>query len=857
MADRQDLPGRGPRVGRTGLGDLRPGDHACLLYRTEEERRDALVLFVRAGLAQSERVVYVGGPPEALEVRSFLAAAGLDVPQAEKGKQLRFIAPDEIFRTGSRCDAQGLGAFLRGEAEGARAEGFSGLRVVVELPAPRGSSRLIAEEGLLDQFFSTSSAIGLCLYDARRHPPSLLLDVLRTHPRVAVGISLSENPFYIPPPDLREGREEEATLERWLGVLAERSWAGLDREVPPHRGEGRAGEILAALARVTQAMVSSGWDLETVCGAIHQAVEELMPAEAFVVSLRTGEDEALAVYLADAGGRYPPEPVPKGEGITWHVLSTGAAVVIPDTAEEAPFKERRFGSQVAVRSLLAVPLRVGERTVGMISTQSYRPRAFTAEDLQALEMFAAPLATVLEITRLVSALRESEERFRRLAESAPDIIFRYRVQPNPGLDYVGPAVARVTGYGPEEFRADPTLWARIVHPEDRPVVEGLARGEGRFGELVPLRVTSKDGRRIWLELLAVPVFDVGGELVAVEGIARDVTARVAAEEKYRRLVEQLPGVVYLLEFDRPFPRKTVYISPRVQELLGWTAEEWLADPELWIQVIEPEDRERVVAAVRELNDARKPFDLTYRVRARDGRRLWIRNLASVFPESGGLARFAQGVMVDVTGEVEQARRASQALDELVEAFSTAMELRDRYTAGHQRRVAGLACAIAEELGLPAERVQGLRVAALLHDIGKALFVPIEILSKPGPLTDLEMALVREHPRAGYEVLKGVEFPWPVAEVVYQHHERLDGSGYPRGLRGEEILLEARILAVADVVEAMATHRPYRPALPLAAALAELRAHRGTLYDPAVVDACDRRWRAGRLPLEGRSPMEAR
>ncbi|MBC7318912.1 HD domain-containing protein, partial [Candidatus Bipolaricaulota bacterium] len=135
-------------------------------------------------------------------------------------------------------------------------------------------------------------------------------------------------------------------------------------------------------------------------------------------------------------------------------------------------------------------------------------------------------------------------------------------------------------------------------------------------------------------------------------------------------------------------------------------------------------------------------------------------------------------------------------------------------------------------------------AALLHDVGKALYVPTDILSKPGKLTALEMALIREHPKAGYEILTRVNFPWPVAEIVYQHHERLDGSGYPRGLKGEEILLEARILAVADVVEAMSSHRPYRPAHPLEKAFAEIRENAGKLYDPDVVEACLRVFQKG-------------
>jgi putative nucleotidyltransferase with HDIG domain len=171
------------------------------------------------------------------------------------------------------------------------------------------------------------------------------------------------------------------------------------------------------------------------------------------------------------------------------------------------------------------------------------------------------------------------------------------------------------------------------------------------------------------------------------------------------------------------------------------------------------------------------------------------------------------------------------------AFSSAMELRDPYTAGHQRRVTELALAIAQEMGLSGEQLKGLQVASLLHDIGKGLVVPAEILSKPGQLTVWEMALIKIHPQAGYEVLKKVDFPWPVAEIVHQHHERLDGSGYPQGLKDKDILLEAKIIAVADVVEAMSSHRPYRPSLGTEKALEEIEAQKGVLYDPQVVEAC--------------------
>jgi HD-GYP domain-containing protein (c-di-GMP phosphodiesterase class II) len=170
-----------------------------------------------------------------------------------------------------------------------------------------------------------------------------------------------------------------------------------------------------------------------------------------------------------------------------------------------------------------------------------------------------------------------------------------------------------------------------------------------------------------------------------------------------------------------------------------------------------------------------------------------------------------------------------------------VEMRDPYTAGHQKRVAGLARAIGEELGLPADRRDGLHTAGLIHDLGK-ISVPAEILSKPSKLTAIEFSMIKVHPQAGFDILKSIEFPWPVARMVLEHHERLDGTGYPGGLRGEDILLESRILAVADVVEAISSHRPYRPALGIEAALDEIEVRRGIFYDAAVVDACRRLFR---------------
>lgn len=189
------------------------------------------------------------------------------------------------------------------------------------------------------------------------------------------------------------------------------------------------------------------------------------------------------------------------------------------------------------------------------------------------------------------------------------------------------------------------------------------------------------------------------------------------------------------------------------------------------------------------------------------------------------------------------QKMMKAMKGTVQAMASTIETRDPYTAGHQRRVSVLACAIAKELNLPENRIQGLRLAADIHDVGK-IYVPAEILSKPGKISETEYNLIKIHPQVGYDILKNIEFPWPLAEIVYQHHERLNGSGYPQGLRNGQILKEAKILAVADVVEAMASHRPYRPALTINDALEEIIRNKGTLYDPDAVKACIRLFKTG-------------
>jgi PAS domain S-box-containing protein len=229
---------------------------------------------------------------------------------------------------------------------------------------------------------------------------------------------------------------------------------------------------------------------------------------------------------------------------------------------------------------------------------------------------------------------------------------------------------------------------------------------------------------------------------------------------------------------------------------------------------------------------------------------------ATFPNVDGSIGGLIGAILDITERKRAEEEFQRILESLRKAFGaiiqvmvSAVEIRDPYTSGHQIRSANLARCIATEMGLSEDKIDGIRMAGSIHDIGK-LSIPAEILSKPTRLTELEFSLIKEHSLKGYEMLKDVESPWPLAQIVYQHHERMDGSGYPRNLKGDDILMEARIMAVADVVESMASHRPYRPALGIEAALDEIAKNKGILYDDTVADACLRLFREKGYQLGG-------
>jgi len=337
----------------------------------------------------------------------------------------------------------------------------------------------------------------------------------------------------------------------------------------------------------------------------------------------------------------------------------------------------------------------------------------------------------------------------------------------------------------------------------------------------------------------------------LENLQQEITERKQAEERLYRanafldsIVENIPIMLFLKDAQE---LKFIRFNRAGEELLGYSSEDLLGKSDYDFFPKENADffteKDRAVLRGREIVDIpEEPIQTRTK-----GERILHTKKVPIMNERGE-PKYLLGISEDITERKRAEEKLQQTLENLRKAFIasihimvSAVEARDPYTAGHQVRSANLARCIATEMGLPHEKIEGLRMAGSIHDIGK-LSIPAEILSKPTKLTNIEFSLIKEHSQKGYEMLKDVESPWPLAEIVYQHHERMNGSGYPRNLKGDAIIMEARILAVADVVESMASHRPYRPAIGIDAALEEIKKNKGILYDDAVADACLRLFR---------------
>ena len=435
---------------------------------------------------------------------------------------------------------------------------------------------------------------------------------------------------------------------------------------------------------------------------------------------------------------------------------------------------------------------------------------------------------------------------RKLAEAEIARLASFpQLSPNPVLevDYQG----KITYANPAAHQAAGKLGLRDLQaflPADMEAILGCIRErkEDQFW-----RENRLKEQIFSVYIYAVPHFRVARFFFADTTEQKQAEAELRqSEERFRHISSTISDISYSCSRSGSSPGDGVFaidwMVGAAERITGYSLEEIMARG-CWGFLVVEEDLPLLEEHVFGL-PAGANGRCELRFRHKNGKIVWVDSFAEVIEKREQPQRLRlYGGLVDITArkEAEAAIKESleklhQTLQKTVKALSSTIEIRDPYTAGHQRRVTQLAQAIARELGLSKEQLDGLCIAGTIHDLGK-IFVPAEILSRPGRLTDSEFSLVKDHSLKGFEILDPIQFPWPVAHIVRQHHERLNGSGYPDGLQNEEILLEARILAVADVVEAIASHRPYRPALGIDAALEEISRNRGILFDEKVVDAC--------------------
>ena len=443
----------------------------------------------------------------------------------------------------------------------------------------------------------------------------------------------------------------------------------------------------------------------------------------------------------------------------------------------------------------------------------------------------------IERKRAEETLHREKEKYRILVEESPlgvSII---------GMDghykYINPKFVQIFGYTLEDI---PTgrEWFRKAYPDQEyrnQVISAWIKDlkESKRGKSVSRTfiVTCKDGSEKAIHFRPVTM-ETGEQFVIYE----DITERKKAEDALRMKDNAIESSINAIAF-ADLEENLTYVNNSFLKLWGYSDDKQvLGRPATGFWQMEEKALE-VIEALRE----RGSWIGELVAKKKDGSLFDVQLSASMITDKVGKPICMMGSFVDITERKKAQEKLQRSLKKLrralgatIQAMALTVEMRDAYTAGHQRRVTDLARAIATEMQLSEHHIDGIRMAGTIHDIGK-IGVPAEILNKPIRLTDIEFNLIKIHPLVGYNILKQIKFPWPVAKMILQHHERMNGSGYPHGLSGDVILLQARILGVADVVEAMASRRPYRPALGIDKALEEISQNRSVLYDPEVVDTC--------------------
>jgi PAS domain S-box-containing protein len=459
----------------------------------------------------------------------------------------------------------------------------------------------------------------------------------------------------------------------------------------------------------------------------------------------------------------------------------------------------------------------------------------------------------------ITERKEREEYWRHILEATNDGIWDYNLR--TGKFQYSDRWAEMLGYSQGEVSDFGCFCDDNIHPEDagrfHQAFQDYVHGRGSSYE-IEFRLRTKAGDYKWIYSRGRALErDSSGQPLRVVGAHTDIHDRKLAEQRERESDERFR----LMFLNAPMPYQSLdeqgdflEVNQTFLDVLGYRREEIIGKN--FGDFLHPDWIEHFKDNFPKFKAVGEVLGVQFEMVKKDGSSVLVYFNGKIQRDEQGRFQRTHCIFQDLTDLKRVESELKTALKDLRKSFRTtiqtlvsAVEIRDPYTAGHQIRVANLGCAIATEMGFPQDEVDGLHIVGTVHDIGK-LCIPAEILSKPTKLTELEFALVKEHPRMGYEILKDVESTLPLAEIVYQHHERMDGSGYPRQLKGDEILLEARIIAVADVVEAMASHRPHRPSLGVDAALQEIEKNKGILYDTEVGNACLKLFREKAFQLHG-------
>ena len=627
----------------------------------------------------------------------------------------------------------------------------------------------------------------------------------------------------------------------WKGVpvLESHTIYGIARDIGPMKTrEVEAGRVRASLeSRVVRRTAALRKSQDTL-----REVMDHLPGMAY----RSESDDARAVEYVSAGSTgltgYSPAELRRGRHIRF-------ADLILDQDREAV--RRAVEGAVGRREEYRVDYRI--RTVSGETKWVRDIGRAEFDDRQKVRHLTGLVIDITRATEVERARRQSEERFREIAESITEVFYLTDSATHEIL-YVSPGYEEIWKRSCESLCQNPRSWLDNIHPDDRARVREAADREADGSYDVNYRIVRPDGSIRWIHDKSFVVTDGDGHRGRVAGVADDITGQVEAETAarenealFRAVVEQPLIAVYVIQDSR-----IVYANPKMRELFGYGPEDpFEPDP---LKHVQEAERARAAEQMGRRLTGEPEGAYTLGVVRKDGSTfdMSIHARRTTYRNGPAIIAIAEDVTEKLRTEAqirEYIARIEKGFRGTVEVVARIGDARDPYTQGHERRVGDLAAEIATEMGIASGVVEGIRIAGYMHDVGK-IGVPSEILAMPRKLKPAEYEIVKSHAALGYDILKGVDFPWPVARVALEHHERLNGTGYPAGLKGDQICVEARILAVADTVEAMASHRPYRAGLGIEAALTEVGRYRGVLYDAQAVDACLRLFREKRYQLTG-------